>query len=124
MKYVVLGYGTRGDWDSAADIGRESGEEEDGPASELAESLIDSGEFVYAAGLADPSHTETVEMRDGVPVVTDGPYAEATATLAGFGIVDVASHDRALEVAVRAAAVFGRVEMRPLGGDAEGEPGL
>ncbi len=46
------------------------------------------------SGPADPSHTVTVEMRDGRPVTSDGPYAEAKEVLAGFGIIDVASHDR------------------------------
>ncbi|MDX6308308.1 MAG: hypothetical protein QOI06_1354 [Nocardioidaceae bacterium] len=122
MKYVVLSYGTQADWD-AGEHHRELLRGDAGPTNELTQSLIDSGEFVYAVGLADPSHTEAVEVRDGVPVVTDGPYAQATVILSGFAIVDVASHDRALEVAAQAAAVLGRVELRPLGEDAEGDPG-
>jgi hypothetical protein len=67
------------------------------------------------SGPADPSHTVTVEMRDGRPVTSDGPYAEAKEVLAGFGIIDVASHDRAVELAARFAAIVQtRVEMRPV----------
>ena len=71
--------------------------------------------MVTGFGLADPSHAVTVEIRDGRPVASDGPYAEAKEVLAGFGIVDVASHDRAVELAARfAGLVQTRVELRPL----------
>ena len=46
---------------------------------------------------------------------SDGPYAEAKEVLAGFGIIDVASHDRAVELAARFAALVqdpGRAEAR------------
>ena len=38
-------------------------------------------------------------MREGVPVVTDGPYAESQEVLAGFWIVECESLDRATEIA-------------------------
>ena len=38
--------------------------------------LAESGELVETRGLDAPVHTRRVELRDGVPVVTDGPYAE------------------------------------------------
>ena len=38
-------------------------------------------------------------VRDGVPVITDGPYLEAKEFLGGYYLVDVASRDRALELA-------------------------
>jgi hypothetical protein len=37
--------------------------------------LVESGEFVDAHALAAPVHTRRFHTRDGVPVVTDGPYA-------------------------------------------------
>jgi hypothetical protein len=77
--------------------------------------LAASGEMVTGFGLADPSHTVTVELRDGRPVTSDGPYTEAKEVLAGFGIIDVASHDRALELAARFAGIVQtRVELRPV----------
>jgi hypothetical protein len=77
--------------------------------------LAASGEMVTGFGLADPSHTVTVELRDGRPVASDGPYTEAKEVLAGFGIIDVASHDRALELAARFAGIVQtRVELRPV----------
>src|SRR3712207_51854 len=81
--------------------------------------LAASGEMVTGYGLADPSHTLTVELRDGRVVASDGPYAEAKEVLAGFGIVDVASRDRAIELAARFASIVKtRVELRPVMDDA------
>lgn len=117
MKYILLAYGTQADWDQGADYQREHPEQEYGPADGFARELIESGEFVYAGGLADPSHTQTVELREGLPVVTDGPYLEAKEFLVSFGIVDVAGHDRAVEIAAMMSQAFGRVELRPLDDD-------
>src|SRR6266545_699589 len=67
-------------------------------------SLADSGELVETRGLAAPIHTRRVQLRDGVPVVTDGPYAEAQEVLAGYWIVECDSFDRATELAARLSA--------------------
>ena len=61
--------------------------------------LADSGEWVGGEGLVAPSLAKAVRMRDGTPVVTDGPYLEAKEQLAGYLIVDVASEERAVEIA-------------------------
>ncbi|MDN3356260.1 YciI family protein [Actinomadura sp. DC4] len=65
--------------------------------------LIESGEFVDAQGLTAPVHARRVSLRDGVPVVTDGPYAETQEVLAGYNIVECDSFDRATEIAARLA---------------------
>lgn len=119
MKYIMLTYANEDEWAAGADPLAEEPDAMPVPAGDLIQELIASGEFVYGVGLADPTLTQTLEVRDGVPFVTDGPIAEPEEILAGFGIVDVASHDRALEVAARTATVFGRVELRPLGGDVD-----
>jgi hypothetical protein len=123
MKYLMLSYGTQADWEAGEEYLQEhpGGGERHGPADGIVQELIASGEFVYAAGLADPTHTQTVELRGGSPVVTDGPFAEAKEVLASFGIVDVAGHDRALEIAARLSQVFGRIELRPVQGDGGAE---
>jgi hypothetical protein len=65
--------------------------------------LVESGEFVDARGLAAPVHTRRIQVRDGVPVVTDGPYPETQEVLAGYTIVECASFDRATEIAAKLA---------------------
>jgi hypothetical protein len=61
--------------------------------------LLDSGELVETRGLSAPVHTRRVHLKDGVPVVTDGPYAEAEEVLAGYWVVECDSFDRATEIA-------------------------
>ncbi|MEU8414768.1 YciI family protein [Amycolatopsis japonica] len=65
--------------------------------------LVESGEFVDAQGLSQPAHARRVSLRDGAPVVTDGPYAETQEVLVGYTTVDCVSYDRATEIAARLA---------------------
>ena len=65
--------------------------------------LAESGELVETRGLAAPVHTRRLQLQNGVPVVTDGPYAETQEVLAGYWIVECESFDRATEIAARLA---------------------
>ncbi|KZB83943.1 YciI family protein [Amycolatopsis regifaucium] len=65
--------------------------------------LVESGEFVDAQGLSQPAHARRISLRDGAPVVTDGPYAETQEVLVGYTTVDCASYDRATEIAAKLA---------------------
>ncbi len=74
----------------------------------LTRQLTESGELAGGERLAWPDAAKVVRS-DGLsaPVVTDGPYAEAKEQLAGYSIVDVASPERAIEIAARLSAVPG-----------------
>lgn len=111
MKYMILTYASQQDYDGMA------GKAGDHPAwtgedfaamGEFMESfnseLAASGELVDTRGLSAPVHTRRVQLSDGVPAVTDGPYAEAQEVLAGYWVVDCESFDRATELAARLAA--------------------
>jgi hypothetical protein len=63
--------------------------------------LTESGELVFQQGLADPSQARTVRVQQGVPVATDGPFAESRESLVGFWVVDVEDQARAVEIATR-----------------------
>jgi hypothetical protein len=67
----------------------------------LNKDLEESGELVETRALAAPVHTRRLGSKDGVPVVTDGPYAETQEVLAGYWIVECESFDRATEIAAR-----------------------
>jgi hypothetical protein len=110
MKYMIMLAGSQRDFDML------TGNSTDGTAwtpDDLAalhefmtkwnNELVESGEFVDGQGLAPPVHTRRVSLRDGVPVVTDGPYAETQEVLAGYTIVECASFDRATEIAAKLA---------------------
>jgi hypothetical protein len=62
--------------------------------------LRESGELVESRKLADPGQATTVRLADGVPVPTDGPFAEIKESLAGYWVLDV-DEQRAREIAAR-----------------------
>nr|WP_233507235.1 YciI family protein [Jiangella anatolica] len=70
-----------------------------GQVDTVMKELQESGEWVGGAGLAEAARTKTVRVRDGATIVTDGPYLEAKEQFAGYLTVDVASEDRAVEIA-------------------------
>jgi hypothetical protein len=74
--------------------------------------LTKNGEMVEARGLADPTQAKTISLVDGQVVVTDGPFAEAKESLAGYWVYDVADLDRALELASEVVRWAVRVELR------------
>jgi hypothetical protein len=74
--------------------------------------LVDSGELVETRGLSSPVHARRVQLKAGVPVVTDGPYAEAEEVLAGYWIVECDSFDRATEIASRLGSCPGPDHVR------------
>lgn len=79
--------------------------------------LAASGEFISGEALADDSTSTVLSLRSGSVVATDGPFAESKEVLAGFYLVDVASRERAIEIAARIpdlTAGAGDVEIRPV----------
>jgi hypothetical protein len=70
----------------------------------LDKDLKKSGELVDARGLADGSQAKTVRFENGIPVPTDGPFAESKESLVGYWIVDVESEQRAIEIASQIVA--------------------
>jgi hypothetical protein len=109
MKYMIMLYASQQEYDlmSGKPTDRPAWSQEDLAAmhafmAQWNQELIDSGEFVDAQGLAAPVHTRRIiGLRDGVPVVTDGPYPETQEVLAGYTIVECESFDRATELAAR-----------------------
>jgi hypothetical protein len=88
----------------------------------LMEEIRQSGELVATEPLADPVQTRTIRVADGLPVVTDGPLAEAKEHFGGYLIVDCETSERAVEIASRWPSVrFAPIEVRPIldvgGGD-------
>jgi hypothetical protein len=81
----------------------------------LNQELTDAGELVFAEGLQDGDAAKLVTLTDGVPVTTDGPYAEAKESLIGFWVLDVADEARILEIAGRIVKYSAVVEVRPVG---------
>lgn len=71
------------------------------------EEMKETGVFVFSDGGIDASTAVcSVELRDGVPVFTDGPYTETKEHLGGFCVVDVADDEAARSWAGRLAVAL------------------
>jgi hypothetical protein len=120
MKYMILIYGSQRDYDALAgkpDPGQPGWSAADFAAlgafmESFTKDMADSGELVETRGLTAPAHSRRVQVRDGAPVVTDGPYAEAEEVLAGYWIVECDSFDRATQIASRLAETPGPEHVR------------
>lgn len=99
MKYMIMMCGSQRDFDSLATWSEADQAALHGFMAKWNNDLVESGEFVEARGLTAPVHARRISVRNGVPVVTDGPYAETQEVLAGYTIVDCESFDRATEIA-------------------------
>jgi hypothetical protein len=119
VKYVVLIYSNPGAFEALSEEERNRmGSEMDAMLKEVRA----SGEFVGGSALADPSQTKTVRVREGVPAITDGPFAEAKEQLAGYYVLDCESIERATEIATHdPAARLWQVEVRPIMDEAGAE---
>jgi hypothetical protein len=119
MKYMILTFASEQDYEEM--VGQSSGRPAWTPDDYTAlgafmrafnRELLDSGELVETRGLSAPVHSRRVRTAEGVPVVTDGPYAESEEVLAGYWVVDCESFDRATEIASRLAACPGPEHVR------------
>jgi hypothetical protein len=93
-----------------------------GQVDTIMKELTDSGEMVGGAALADASRARTVRVRDGVPAITDGPYAETKEQFAGYLTIDCDTQERAEEIAARwPDSHYWALEVRPLMDEAGAE---
>ncbi|UQS27260.1 YciI family protein [Amycolatopsis thermalba] len=114
MKYLLIMHVNPAVWESLTEEERTAIMTGHGP---FMDAIRESGEFIGTHALADPSNSAVVRVRDGLPVVTDGPYLEAKEYLGGYYLVDVESRERALELAamIPDAEVDGLgIEVRPV----------
>ena len=78
------------------------------PPTELVEAMgvamgeaFASGLMIDAGGLAGGEEQTTFSLRAGALSRTDGPYAEAKEVVGGYAVLDVRSHEEAVEGARR-----------------------
>jgi hypothetical protein len=98
VKYLLMIYQNPATWQAMPESEKKAFMSQ---AGAIVDELIASGEWVGGEGLADPSTAASVRVRDSVPAVTDGPFAEAKEQVVGYCIVDCESRDRAIEIAIR-----------------------
>ena len=121
MKYVILIHSNPQPWGHPTGdfmpeaLARPQAERESGGAAfdAMLEELSKSGELKGGEALGDPASSRILRWSESGTLVTDGPYAEAKEHLAGFFLLDVASQERAEELAVNFAGPGDTVELRP-----------
>ena len=113
MKYMIMMFGSAAEMTETQSPGWIT--EMIGFMRDLDKELTEAGEMVFNEGLQDGDAAKIVRLTDGVPVTTDGPYAEAKESLIGFWVLDVADEARILDIAGRIVKYSGLVEVRPVG---------
>ncbi|MDQ0994412.1 hypothetical protein QFZ74_005640 [Streptomyces sp. V3I7] len=83
--------------------------------NDFAARLERTGEFVDGQALAPEGEWVRYEG-EGRPPVTDGPFAETKDLIAGWMIIDVDSHERAVELAGELSAAPGAAGSRSTSG--------
>lgn len=109
MKYMLLIYSVEGEMNDAerADCYTES--------TALAQDLDAAGHYIAANPLHPVATATSVRVRDGKPLVTDGPFAETREQLGGYFLIEAENLDEAIKIAGRIpAARKGTVEIRPV----------
>jgi hypothetical protein len=113
MRYLLLIYNNDA---TKAEFATPEGDAAIGAAhGALVDELSASGELVELNEL-DQADAKVVRVRDGAPLVTDGPYAETKEFVGGFYLIDVADDARAVDIAARLGeARTSLIEVRRVG---------
>jgi hypothetical protein len=128
MKFVILIHSNPQPWghptgDYVAEnqaLPEEQREQMNTEFDALLTQLEANGELLTAEALGDPTTSTLYRWDAGKPIATDGPYAESKEQFAGFFMVDVATRERAEEIAAGFAGPGETIELRPTmwpGGD-------
>jgi len=96
MKYMLLIHLDEKAW---AELGPERREQIMADSRPHVERLRAEGKFLDGCPLA-PSSTGTIlRLRDGKPVVTDGPYAETREQVGGYSLIEAGSQEEVVAMA-------------------------
>lgn len=81
----------------------------------LCHQLDANGEYVHASPVYPAATAALVRVRDGRPLVTDGPFIETREQMAGYFLIEAKDRDEAVAIAGRVpGASIGTVEVRPV----------
>ncbi len=107
MKYILLMTGTKAGVETYRAWNQKDIDAHMAVLVRINRELTESGEFVATQGLAAPHEAKLVRgLKDGTPV-TDGIFPESKEFLLGYWIVDVATPERAYDIAGRISAAPG-----------------
>ena len=81
---------------------------------QLIEELKSSGKYLFGDQLQPTATAQSVRVRDGKQLITDGPFAETREQVGGFFMIEASDVDEANRVAARIpSARTGTIEVRP-----------
>lgn len=79
------------------------------------ENLRDTGKMIGGNALHPSTTATSLRIRDGKPLITDGPFAETKEQLAGFYLLDARDLNEAIQLASKIPpARLGTIEIRPV----------
>ena len=111
MRYILLIHGEESGWDALSDVERGAQYERYGT---LQAEMEQHGHYVGGDEIASANEGKVLRVREGRPVVTDGPFAETKEQFGGYFVVDC-DLETALEYAAKIpAAEGGAIEVRPI----------
>ena len=118
MKYMILVYSNPTKWEHPLFFHQEQAGDREAQMAELVrlmEEISASGELGPTHVLDDPARSKSVRPSGDGLISTDGPFQESKEQLAGWFVVDVASVDRAIEIASRLPdTLYCGSEVRPI----------
>ena len=107
MKYVLLMSGSKAGVDGYRAWSGKDIDAHMAVLKSINRELTESGEFIATQPLAAPHEAKIVRgLKEGMPI-TDGIFPESKEFLLGYWIVDVATPERAYEIAGRISAAPG-----------------
>lgn len=112
MKYLALVY-----YQEAAmqQLSQQQWDELNRECIACGETLQLAGHFLGGNPLESVQTATTVRVRDGKPLVTDGPFAETKEQLAGYYLLEAKDLNEAVALAAKIPpARYGCVEVRPV----------
>ena len=118
MKYMLLIYHDDTDWANTSEPERQ---QIYGEYRQLIEDLRSRGKYLAGDELQPAATASSVRVRDGKPLVTDGPFAETREQVGGFFMIEAKDVQEATSIAARIpSARVGAIEVRPVAESAGG----
>lgn len=112
MKYMLLVHHDEEAFNKISETKRAQMLEE---SVQLTHQLHANGQYVNASPLHPASTAAIVQVRDGKPLITDGPFVETREQLAGYFLIEARDLNEAVRIAARVpGARIGTVEVRPV----------
>jgi hypothetical protein len=112
MKYMLLVHHDEEVFAKLSEIKQKQMLEE---SVQLTHKLHADGQYLSASPLQPAATATIVRVRDGKPLVTDGPFIETREQIAGYFLIEAKNLEEAIAIAKRVpGAQIGTVEVRPV----------